>query len=114
MNFHEWYAEYGGGKRGLSGIRREKATRVFWQDITFGIVTAAIVITLGLIFGGSNIALYALVGMFAGQLVFRLVRKETYPQLRLQERKLAKDKADNALEELNKYAEKLKNEQKRS
>jgi uncharacterized membrane protein len=104
---YEQYTKQFGKHRQLSGERLETARRVSIQDGLFGVSLGALVavLSIGKFVSSSTLVLF---GSLAAWAIIRLLRHETYFQLRLSELKASKTEAKDAFTDLNKLAEKLK------
>ena len=110
MGIKENYQQSLGRHRQLSGERLATAKRVFIEDIIVMLIAIIIVSILAeknkSMAGEFYLIVLALIVVL---ILVRIARGETYPQLRLKEVKASRTHANEALRDLNQFAEKLKN-----
>ena len=95
-----------GRYRGLTGARLAIAKKVFVQDVLFGVALAVVVLANDMAHTNFNLSVVVL-GLLLAWIVLRIVRKQTFWQLRLEELRISKTVANDALNELNNLADNL-------
>lgn len=94
---------------GFTGERLVKAKRIFLVDAIVGVMLAFVVAFLGILFPNNGFNFLIFIAVLVGLTIYRLARSETYFQLRMQEVKATRHKANAALKDLHEFAGKLKN-----